>query len=625
MNTLKHKRTRLIYIIGIALLLASLCTGILAVPQVYAGSPSGCRHAAAGDGGGDGGGGGGNGSSGTVSGNIGTPIALEEVPATLEEGDLSLQTDKDDYQAYDVPVISGTGFLPNTEVTIIVANPEGQTINLTVNTDSHGTFSANYEGGLTKGSYHVTATDGTNTINNSFTDAPAAHVIISDTDTLVNPGYGVDDGTQANAVLTWVHPNWAPVTSQFSESGADWIWNTYYVGDDNPSDTITGEVITFQRVFEIPGNPYLGLLYMTLDNGYELYINNNEVGSAQVHDVGATEWQDSNLTESYVNTSGWQSVESYDVSGWLSEGENTLEVRAANEQMDGGTNTSNPAGLIYELWYEYAGIDVTKTVSPENVFTGEEVTYTIEVTNTGDCPLEVDVNDSILGWLDTTNIDPGVSKIYYPTYNPLVDTINTVTVSGTNEEHEVEVQDSDSAEVTVYMIPGERGAETENNETCPDILVIDWFGKVSGHSVQTDCTLCSNINLTSPDGNMVIEIPAGTQLLQADGTPAHVGANPDIIGTIAGTPEAPANASIVKAYQLTPNGITFKNNTATIAAKYNPDNAPEGKSLTWAFYDDNTGEWVDLETAGFVAGGETVPNTIATNVSHFTYFAIIAK
>ena len=58
MNLLKIKNFRLIYIIGIALLLASLCTGILAVPQVYAGSPSGCRHAAAGDGGGGSGGGG---------------------------------------------------------------------------------------------------------------------------------------------------------------------------------------------------------------------------------------------------------------------------------------------------------------------------------------------------------------------------------------------------------------------------------------------------------------------------------------------------------------------------------------------------------------------------------------
>jgi hypothetical protein len=626
----KYSRLIIICITGIALLLVSLLAGIISTPQVYAGSPSSARHAASDSGGGSGSGGG----TGTTSGSTGTPIALEELPGSAsDESGTSLATDKSDYQVYDVPAISGAGFLPNSEVNISVTDPQGAVTTLNVTTDETGTFTANYEGGLMKGDYNVTASDGTNTITTVFSDAPGAHVIISDGsgDTLVNPGYGVDAANQTSAVLTWNHPNWSSVTSQFSDSGAQWIWNTYYVDDDDPSHAVNGEILTFQRTFDIPGSPYLGLLYITADNGYELYINNTEVGSAQVHDVGSTEWQDSNLTENYVNTSGWSTVKSYDVASYLQAGQNDLVVYVANEYMgplDGqsdGTNTSNPGGLIYELWYEYAGIDVTKSVTPDNVLPGEQVTYTIEVNNTGDCPLEVNVNDSILGWLDTTTLDPGATKTYYPTYNPLVDTTNTVTVTGTNDQHNVEVQDSDSADVTVNPIPANGGPDTLNNEQCPDILVIDWFGEVTGHPVQSDCTLCSDINLTSPDGTMVIQIPEGTQLLKADGTPAQVGANPDVIGSVAGTPVAPAGTTIVKAYQMMPNGIVFKNHTATIAANYSKDNAPENASLTWAFYDDSSGQWVDLETAGFVAGGETVPDTVATNISHFTYFAILAK
>ncbi len=44
-----------------------------------------------------------------------------------------------------------------------------------------------------------------------------------------------------------------------------------------------------------------------------------------------------------------------------------------------------------------------------------------------------------------------------------------------------------------------------------------------------------------------------------------------------------------------------------------------------AYYDEASGNWVDLETAGYVAGGYSVANTVASQTSHFTYFAIIAK
>ena len=44
-----------------------------------------------------------------------------------------------------------------------------------------------------------------------------------------------------------------------------------------------------------------------------------------------------------------------------------------------------------------------------------------------------------------------------------------------------------------------------------------------------------------------------------------------------------------------------------------------------AFYDEGVGEWVDLETAGYVAAGAEVPNTVAARLAHLTYFAVLAK
>jgi hypothetical protein len=92
-----------------------------------------------------------------------------------------------------------------------------------------------------------------------------------------------------------------------------------------------------------------GTIYITCDNGYELSINGTLVGKAQL----GTGWQTSNLTESFVQSSGWQTVETWNITSLLVSGTNTIEIGAANEQMDGGTIASNPAGLKYEIDITY--------------------------------------------------------------------------------------------------------------------------------------------------------------------------------------------------------------------------------------------------------------------------------
>lgn len=169
--------------------------------------------------------------------------------------------------------------------------------------------------------------------------------VVSDNTTQVTAG-NVGGAYPQDAVETWVHPSWwSSLTGHTFSSEAKWIWESYRV-----LHPVAGDIVDFQKTFSIPGNPVAGTLYITCDNGYEVQLNGNPVGSAQ---LGAG-WRLSNLYESYVNTSGWQSVESYDVTSLLVSGQNVMTIGTANEQMgppeqSNGTVDSNPAGLLYEM------------------------------------------------------------------------------------------------------------------------------------------------------------------------------------------------------------------------------------------------------------------------------------
>jgi len=191
-------------------------------------------------------------------------------------------------------------------------------------------------------------------------------IIVSDINTMVT---WVNGGSVSqNAVLAWVHGNWnssitydsAPYTFL---NDAEWIWETVRTddppaGDDAPID---GRVVRFERTFTIPCSPAGAELYMTVDNGYTVWINGHLVGCAQVDADGTGScsdgdpcacigWETSDLTDDYVHTSNWTTVEHYIIDSTdLVTGENVLEILAANEQMGGGTADSNPAGLIYWL------------------------------------------------------------------------------------------------------------------------------------------------------------------------------------------------------------------------------------------------------------------------------------
>ncbi|MFC1789777.1 PKD domain-containing protein, partial [Patescibacteria group bacterium] len=187
-------------------------------------------------------------------------------------------------------------------------------------------------------------------------------IIVSDTDTKY-----YNDSSWNPSVLSWVHPSWnSGLSIKLNNDGADWIWESERV-----VDPINGDIVDFQRNFDIVGIPGTSTLYITADNGYEVSINGSVVGDAQV----SGDWETSDLTQSFVDTTNWQSVETLDVTSNLHTGANVLNVTVANEYMgplDGqanGTIDSNPAGLIYKLVIERSsctGLVVIKHVINDN-------------------------------------------------------------------------------------------------------------------------------------------------------------------------------------------------------------------------------------------------------------------
>ena len=305
------------------------------------------------------------------------------------------------------------------------------------------------------------------------------------------------------------------------------------------------------------------------------------------------------------------------------------EVTASGEDAIEGTADDTANWSVDVL---HPSIGVTKD-GPDTATVGDTIEFTIVVDNTGDTPLNLvnwleglpvtivgltgdDGNDGVLGVDETWTLT--VSYVVQAGDAPSL--TNTVDVSAF-DLLDMQVMADDFWTLSVTAVIPAPAAGPPPSE-CPETLVIDLMGTVAGYPVKTDCTLCEDVSMTSPDGSFVLNIPQGTQVLNSDDTFAYT--NP-IVGTFAGTPAAPSGATIVRAYQLSPNGIVFKNHNATLAAKYNPADVPQGSSLIWAYYDDSAGQWINMDTAGYVAGGVEVPDTLATTTAHLTYFAILAK
>ncbi|MCK9356124.1 MAG: hypothetical protein M0R22_03100, partial [Dehalococcoidia bacterium] len=243
------------------------------------------------------------------------------------------------------------------EITLIGPLEDEPVQQHTTLTDENGYYEF---AGLTPGTYIVSETP----VENWESCTPEDATIV------VGPGsgavYSTPGGTEYQEGSSWLPAaaSWEPnsgtdpsywdtsLTGHSFSSDADWVWESYRV-----VHPISGDVVNFRQQFTVPGTPGEGDLWITVDNGYEVYLNGTFVGTAQVHNVNGTDWQDSLRYEAWVNGHGWESVEHFDVSALLVSGVNTLIIETANEYMGQadnqitGTVSANPAGLIFELTY----------------------------------------------------------------------------------------------------------------------------------------------------------------------------------------------------------------------------------------------------------------------------------
>lgn len=170
-------------------------------------------------------------------------------------------TDKDDYSPGETVTIYGSGFLPNSSITITIVQPSGTVDSVMIDaSDANGEFVAYYviDNADPVGMYSVTATDGTNTASTTFTDAPkVGSVSVSPTSrtvtagnsttytVTVNRGSGPGSSGNFNANLTIVDSTLpASVTANFSPNPVE-----LQSSDNSKTSTLTyPQVLAHQLV-----------------------------------------------------------------------------------------------------------------------------------------------------------------------------------------------------------------------------------------------------------------------------------------------------------------------------------------------------------------------------------------
>ncbi len=168
---------------------------------------------------------------------------------------------------------------------------------------------------------------------------------------------------------TWINQtnsnNWDPTPPT-----PTWIW------ESNPVvNPILGDIVWFEKTFEVTGTPTAGELKIAVDNGYAVWLNGKFVDSDNLFQfVGADDDYDTimlgDLKQAYVDTTTWQTVGIFDLTPYLQTGTNVLKILGVNEYMnsdDGnqpvGTYLLNPGGMAFQFTVDWELPEVCTTYS----------------------------------------------------------------------------------------------------------------------------------------------------------------------------------------------------------------------------------------------------------------------
>ncbi len=140
--------------------------------------------------------------------------------------------------------------------------------------------------------------------------------------------------------------------------------------------------------------------------------------------------------------------------------------------------------------------------------------------------------------------------------------------------------------------------------------------------VNSDGEFTETATIPSADGRATLVIPEGTTGLDAEGDPLST----VTITNVSPPDDPPSGSSILGiTFDCEPSGATF-DPPAELTFEYNPNWLPPGATpdnLTIAYYDEDTGQWVELGAEDIVIDPET--NTITARVSHFTVFSVLVR
>jgi hypothetical protein len=128
-------------------------------------------------------------------------------------------------------------------------------------------------------------------------------------------------GGHGSIAVMPINPAWTSIAS------STWIWGETLTD----ADAATGTTEVFTKDFSVTGTSTSGSLDIAADNGYILKVNGMTVDDRS--------FIEDNFTSSHH----------YDVTGYLHNGTNTMEVTVSNAPRPGETANSNPAGLLFRL------------------------------------------------------------------------------------------------------------------------------------------------------------------------------------------------------------------------------------------------------------------------------------
>jgi len=223
--------------------------------------------------------------------------------------------------------------------------------------------------------------------------------------------------------------------------------NEYFAADDNNTPTPASKYNPGATIFQLDINyeteaPDISVVKTgptyahegdTIDYTYEV-SNTGDVplsGVAVTDTLGITVSYgdgDTNLDTKLDTDETWTFTASYEVSvDTTGPVENTAEALGTSPHLIIVTAQDNWSVVVL-----HPDISVTKVADTTQYYIDGSVTYTIVVTNTGDCTLyNISVVDDKLGTLDTgLTLDSGESKTYYPVAYPVENITNTVTATG---------------------------------------------------------------------------------------------------------------------------------------------------------------------------------------------------